>query len=120
MTGWGRQVGESQFGFGFNPDDFPFEAAEALKNAPIEGNILNTTLAQGDAIAWRAAGKRKAFVDSRIHLYPRQTFAELDDLRKSIRDDQVDRWQPILDRYKISAVMVQPSAPRARPRPTPG
>lgn len=113
VTGWGRQVGESQFGFGFNPDDFPFEAAEALRNSPIEGNILNTTLAQGDAIAWRDAGKRKAFVDSRIHLYPRQTFVEFDELRKFIRDDQVDRWQPILDGYKVSAVMVQPAgAPR--------
>ncbi len=54
VTGWGGQVGDAQFGFGFNPDDFPFESAEAIRDAPIEGGILNTSLSQGDAIAWKA------------------------------------------------------------------
>ena len=116
VTGWSRAVGESQFGFGFNPDDFPFEAAEALKNAPIEGNILNTTLPQGDAIAWRDAGKRKAFLDSRAHLYPRETFKEWDEIRKAIRDDQVDRWQPMADKYGISALMIRPSGLDGSPK----
>ena len=107
VTGWGGQVGDPQFGFGFNPDDFPFESAEAIKEAPIEGNILNTSLAQGDAIAWKAASKRKAFVDSRNHLYPRSVFDDWGKLRFALRDDDVEKWQPALDRYKISAVMVQ-------------
>ena len=109
VTGRGREVGATRFGLGFNPDDFPFEAAAALKDSPIRGNILNTTLAQGDAIAWLDEGKRKEFLDSRLHLYPRETFARFDELRRLIRDDDVAGWQPILDEHGISAVMVQPA-----------
>ncbi len=123
-TGWGSQGGDAQFGFGYNPDDFPFEAAEALRDAPFEGNILNTTIAQGDAIAWRAAGKRKAFLDGRGHLYPREVYRELADVRPALRDDQaedrpgptpdepdkvVKGWRPILDKYRIDVVMIQVS-----------
>ena len=115
VTGWGREVGESQFGFGFNPDDFPFEAAESLKKMPIEGNILNTTRSQGDAIAWRTAGRRKAYVDSRLYLYPRDVLLAWDRLRKSIRDDQVDVWQPLLDEAKVSAVLLQPAGAEGSP-----
>ena len=107
VTGWGGQVGDPQFGFGFNPDDFPLESAEALKDAPIEGAILNTSLAQGDTLAWKALSKRKAFVDSRPHLYPNSVFEEWRELRTALRDDDIAKWQPVLDRYKISAVMVQ-------------
>ena len=107
VTGWGGQVGDAQFGFGFNPDEFPFESAEAIKEAPIEGNILNTSLAQGDAIAWKALSKRKAFVDSRNHLFPRSVFEDWSKLRIALRDDDVEKWQPVLDQYKISAVMIQ-------------
>ncbi len=108
-TGWGNQPGDPQFGLGYNPDDFPFEAADSLRDLPIAGNVLNTTVAQGDAIAWRAAGKRKAFVDSRIHLYPRDIFEELAALRIALRDDRVEKWQPVLDAYKVGAVMIQVS-----------
>jgi len=107
VTGWGSQVGDPQFGFGFNPDDFPFESAEAIRDAPIEGGILNTSLPQGDAIAWKAQSKRKAFVDSRQHLYPQSVFNELRELRSDIKSDDVAKWQPALDRLKISAVMIQ-------------
>lgn len=107
VTGWGGQVGDSQFGFGFNPDDFPFEAAEAIRDAPIGGAILNTSLTQGDAIAWKARGKRKAFVDSRNHLYPAPVFDELRQLRNDLKNDDVAKWQPALDRFGISAVMIQ-------------
>ena len=107
VTGWGGQVGDAQFGFGFNPDDFPFEAADSLKDAPIEGSILNSSLAQGDAIAWRASPKRRAFVDSRPHLFPREVIEEWSQLRRDLRNDEVEKWRPVLDRYKISAVMIQ-------------
>ncbi len=107
VTGWGGQVGDLQFGFGYNPDDFPFEAADSLKDAPIEGAILNTSLAQGDAIAWRASPKRRAFIDSRTHLYPPSVIEDWKQLRRDLLADDVGKWQPILDRYKISAVMLQ-------------
>ncbi len=106
-TGWGGQVGESRFGFGFDPDEFPFESADAVASSPIEGNVLNTTLAQGDALSWRTSGKRKAYIDSKSHLYTPQVIAEFDNLRKAIRDDRVEAWRPILDQLKISAVMIQ-------------
>jgi hypothetical protein len=108
VTGWHGQVGDPQFGFGFNPDDFPFESAEAIRNAPIEGGILNTSLPQGDAIAWKAASKRKAYVDSRTHLYPPSVFDDLRELRTDLKNDDLAKWQPVLDRLKISAVMIQP------------
>ena len=106
-TGWGGQVGGARFGFGFDVDDFPFAAADAVATAPIEGNILNTTLAQGDALAWRAAGKRKAYIDSKAHLYPDLVRDQFEDLRKALRDDKVEAWRPVLDAQKISAVMIQ-------------
>ena len=112
-TGWGGQVGGSRFGFGFDPDDFPFESAEAIATAPVEGNVLNTTLAQGDVLAWRAGGKRRAYIDSKPHLYSRETAKEFDDLRKAIRDDDVATWRPILDAAKITSVMIETySAPK--------
>ena len=107
VTGWGGQVGDPQFGFGFNPDDFPFESAEAIADAPIAGGILNTSLTQGDAIAWKARATRKAYVDSRTHLYPREVFDDLRQLRTDLKADDVAKWQPVLDRLKISAVMIQ-------------
>jgi hypothetical protein len=205
VTGWGGQVGDAQFGFGFNPDDFPFESAEAIHDAPIEGGILNTSLPQGDAIAWKAASgpdlllmpavedvsripissrklvivarlkdalhfrvfdaegkmavdkaeaglaaqagpiaelktqlqglwpphqlagsekdevitkvasivgytlpsKRKAYVDNRSHLYPSSVFEDLRELRNDLKNDDIAKWQPALDRLKISAVMIQ-------------
>ena len=107
VTGWGGEVGDAQFGFGFNPDDFPFESAEALRDLPIEGNVLNTTLAQGDAIAWKAQSKRRAFIDSRNHLYPDSVRVELRTLREALKVDDIAKWRPVLDRYKISAVMIQ-------------
>jgi hypothetical protein len=107
VTGWRSQVGDLQFGFGFNPDNFPFEAASKLKSAPIEGNILNTTLAQGDAIAWKSLSRHKAFIDSRTHLYPQSVFEEFRSLRLDLKTDDIARWQPILDRFKISVVMIQ-------------
>ena len=112
VTGWGGQVGDAQFGFGFNPDDFPFESAEALKDAPIEGNILNTSLPQGDAIAWKALSKHKSFVDSRAHLYPQSVFDEWRVFRNDLKNDDIEKWQPFLDRYKISTVMIQLSGDR--------
>ena len=116
-TGYGGQVGGSQFGFGYNVDDFAFEAADAIRDLPIGGNVLNTTLEQGDALAWRASGKRKPYLDSRLHLYPRSVFDDWEELRRNIRDDLPEKWRPKLDASGISVVMVQVSgAPRTYAR----
>ena len=91
--------------------------AQTLESAPIEGGILNTTLAQGDLIAWRVAPKRKAFIDSRPHLYKLADFSEWEALRLAIRDDDVSRWRPTLDKYKVSTILIQAAnAPRTYTR----
>jgi len=108
-TGWGSSPGDPRFGLGYNVDDFPFEAADAIRSLPLAGNVLNTTVSQGDAIAWRAGGKRRPFVDGRLHLYPRQVFEDLAALRRALKDDRVEAWQPALDAAGASAVMIQVS-----------
>jgi tetratricopeptide (TPR) repeat protein len=115
LTGWGRDASEPQFGFGFNPDDFAFEAADFLKSAPIRGNILNTTTGQGDALIWRAyeeRNQRRVFIDSRRHLYPRALQNELKEIQIAIRDDRADIWKPALDRFKVSAIMIEQARAR--------
>jgi tetratricopeptide (TPR) repeat protein len=107
VTGWGSDQRDLQFGFDFDPDDFRFEAAETLRDAPIEGNVFNTLLAQGDAIIWRASPKRKTFIDSRRHLFSAETIRKHDELQKAIRDDDVAVWKPLMDELKISVVMLQ-------------
>ena len=54
ITGWNNTLHEVQFGLGYNPDVFAFEAAEFLANSKeIQGNILNTSMPQGDALIWK-------------------------------------------------------------------
>lgn len=106
ILGRGAVPGEPQFGFGFEPGAFAFEAAELVRDAPIRGNVLNTWLDEGDALVWRAYPKRKSFIDSRRHLFGEDVIAKVDALRKAIRDDDVDAWKPVLDEYEASAVMV--------------
>lgn len=110
MTGWRAHPGEAQFGFGFRPDDFSFEAAEYLKTAPIRGNILNTSLQQGDSLIWRAYPLRKTFIDGRRHLFTSETRRQLEETRLALRDNDVARWKPLLDRHEISAVMIHESS----------
>jgi tetratricopeptide (TPR) repeat protein len=112
LTGYGAAFGESRFGFGFDPDDFAFEAADYLKSSPIKGNVLNTTIAQGDALVWRAYPVRKTYVDSRPHLFPPEVLNELQKARQALKEDDADAWKPLLDRYQISAVMINPASAR--------
>ncbi len=102
--------GLPSFGFGFNPDDFAFEAADYLRGAAIEGNVLNTTGAQGDAIVWRATPMRKPYLDSRSHVYSRDFRIAQLQIRKALSDDDVAAWKPILDDQKISVVMIDADA----------
>ncbi len=103
---------DAQFGFGYDRDDFAFEAADFLKTADFQGNVLNTTKAEGDALIWRAHPSRKVYIDNRPHLYPPEIFNRLQQTREALRDDVVKDWKPLLDQYKITAVMVPATAPK--------
>ena len=49
ITGWGNSSPDIQFGLGFHPDSFTLEAADFLdRHNEIKGNILNTSMHQGD------------------------------------------------------------------------
>jgi tetratricopeptide (TPR) repeat protein len=109
LTGYGATPAEPSFGFGVNNDEFPFEVADYLAAAPIEGNVLNLTLASGDALIWRAwpiNPQRKTFIDGRSNLFPRALRARLQDLRRALAEGDTAAWKPLLDEYKISVVMV--------------
>ncbi|MFO0909896.1 MAG: hypothetical protein U0794_16365 [Isosphaeraceae bacterium] len=106
LTGYGASMGEPQFGFGFDPDDFAFEAAEFLKTAPIQGNVLNTTLVQGDSLVWRAYPERKTYIDSRQHLFPPDLVNRRQEARRALSEDDTEGWKALFDEYKISVVML--------------
>jgi hypothetical protein len=101
-----RDPREPSFGFGFNPDTFAFEAAEAVRESPVQGNILNTWLPEGDALVWRAYPKRKSFVDSRRHLFSAATFEKDRALRDALLNGKAAAWKPILDEYKASVILI--------------
>ena len=109
ITGLGASPGDPVFGFGFNPDDFAFEAADFLGKAPIGGRVLNTTPALGDALIWRARGStlpRQTFIDSREGVFPASLDAELRTVRRALVDDKGEQWKPILNHYKVDVVML--------------
>jgi tetratricopeptide (TPR) repeat protein len=118
ITGWGNSVPDIQFGLGYHPDDFAFEAADFLENnRGIKGNILNTSLAQGDVLIWKTAPGRKTFVDGRPRFFPQELLEEWNQIRKAISEDDVATWKPLLDKHEISAVMIEPgAAPRTLQR----
>ena len=110
ITGWRKAPDDPRFGFGYDANEFPFEAAEYLaRREDIKGNVLNTTLAQGDALIWKAYPTRKTFLDGRAHLFPRELLDEHHKLRNALRDDEVSAWKPELDKYGITAVMIESS-----------
>jgi hypothetical protein len=109
LTGYGLEYGEPVFGFGVNADMFPFEAADTLRFAKIDGNVLNTSSSQGDALIWRAYPARKTYIDSRPHAFPPSLRARFDELRMALKNDDIDAWKPLLDEYHITAVMLDVS-----------
>jgi tetratricopeptide (TPR) repeat protein len=112
ITGWNKSPEEPRFGFTFDPNDFPFEAAEYLaRRDDIKGNVLNTTAAQGDALIWKAYPTRRSFIDGR-GFFSRSTLEEHRRLRLAIRDDDPTVWKEGLDRHNITAVMIEPSSAR--------
>jgi tetratricopeptide (TPR) repeat protein len=109
LTGYGASLAEPTFGFGVNEDEFAFEAADYIADAGFAGNVLNVTLATGDALVWRAWPRnptRKSFADGRPHLFPPALRAEMETLRRAFSQGDKEVWKPILDRYDISVVML--------------
>lgn len=112
IAGFQASAEDTRFGFGYDPDDFAFEAADFLKTAAIKGNVLNTTVAQGDALVWRAFPERRTYLDGRTHLFPPEVRNDLQQVRRALSEDDKTGWKPLLDRYNVSAVLVQPSSAR--------
>jgi tetratricopeptide (TPR) repeat protein len=111
ITGWGNTIPDLQFGLGYHADDFAFEAAEFLDGHPeIKGNVLNTSMPQGDALIWKTAPRRQTYVDGRARFFPQALLEEWNKMRTSLREDDVKTWKPLLDKYQISTVMIEPGA----------
>jgi tetratricopeptide (TPR) repeat protein len=107
LTGYASRFGEGVFGFGVDPNDFSFEAADHLKAAPLSGRVLNLTLAEGDALNWRAYPDRRPFIDGRKNLFPRPLLDRLQGLRKALREGNEAGWREVLDAYRVSVLMVK-------------
>jgi tetratricopeptide (TPR) repeat protein len=113
ITGWNVDPNEPTFGFDFNANDFAFEASEFLaRNGKIQGNVLNTTLSEGDALIWKAYPVRSTFIDGRRNLYSRDLLEKLQSIRLALSEDDVETWRPALDEYKISVVMIEMATSR--------
>jgi len=111
ITGWGNTLREVQFGLGFRPDDFAAEAAEFLESHnEIKGNILNTSMPQGDLLIWKGAPKRKSYVDGRSRFFPPELLDQWEKTRKALSEDDVAVWKPLLDQYQVSAIMIETGA----------
>ncbi len=108
ITGWRNAQPEIQLGLGFKRDDFAIDAAEFLESHnEIEGNILNTSMRQGDMLVWKAAPKRKTYVDGRSRLFPQELLEQWNATRKALSEDDIEAWKPLLDKYAISTVMIE-------------
>ncbi|WP_158633423.1 tetratricopeptide repeat protein [Tautonia sociabilis] len=106
LTGYGKRYGEPPFGFGMEADRFAFEAADFLREAPIEGRVMNLRLSLGDAINWRTYPIRQSFVDSRLPSSAAHLLTEYDTVRNALVDGEDQAWREILDRYGVSVLMV--------------
>jgi tetratricopeptide (TPR) repeat protein len=106
MTGYGNEYMEATFDFGYDPDDFAFEAADFLKSAPIQGQIYNLKLAQGDSLNWRAHPLRRPYLDTRRLTGNSKYIKELETVRKALAEGDTAVWKPILDQHGVSVLMV--------------
>ncbi len=110
ITGWGNLSPDIQFGLGFHRDAFTMAAADFLDHHnEITGNIFNTSAHQGDVMIWKSAPKRKTYVDGRPRLFTRELQEQWNRTRKALSEDDVAGWKPLLDKYEISAIMIEPT-----------
>ena len=113
ITGWGNASPDLQFGLGFHPDAFALEAADFLdRHNEITGKILNTSMHQGDLMIWKSGTKRQTFVDGRTRFFPQEILERWHETRRALADDDVAAWKPLLDKYEISVVMIDPADAR--------
>ena len=111
ITGRVNSPQDVRFGLGFNLDDFALEAATFLENHPeIKGNILNTSMPQGNALIWKNAPQRKSYIDGRTRLFSHDLMEQWEKTRKALSEDDVETWKPLLDQYEISAIMIETRA----------
>ncbi len=108
LTGYGSTPQEPVFGFNANADEFPFEAAQFLRDPKIEGNVLNLDTNEGDALIWAAHPDRLTYIDHRKHVFSPELRKELTRLLTALRDDRPEQWRPILDRHKVNVIMLDP------------
>ncbi|MFO0960055.1 MAG: hypothetical protein U0800_21905 [Isosphaeraceae bacterium] len=109
-TGLGAVQGETYFSFGFDPDDYAFDAADALMAANLRGHVFNTGSALGDDLIGLGEGAIKVFFDSRRGIYPPGLFDYLGKVSRAIREgrkDGDDGWKKLLDDYDVSALMLR-------------
>ncbi len=109
ITGWRNTLPEVRFGLGFRPDDFAFDAADFLNSHnEISGNVLNTSMSQGDVLIWKSASRRKTYVDSRSRFFDQAVLEEWHATRKALSEDDKEAWKPLLDKYHITTVIIEP------------
>ena len=109
ITGWKNTLPEVRFGLGFRPDDFAFDAADFLNSHnEISGNILNTSMSQGDVLIWKTSSRRKTYVDSRSRFFDQAVLEDWHAARKALSEDDKETWKPLLDKYHITTVMIEP------------
>ena len=65
-------------------------------------------MSQGDLLIWKAFPKRKTYIDGRPSLFPRTLLDECELIRRAIRDDDIATWKPLLDRYNVTVLMIDP------------
>jgi tetratricopeptide (TPR) repeat protein len=134
LSGYGYEIGRPTFGFGFDPGDFAFEAADYLKTSKISGEVMNLSESHGDALIYRAYPTRKGFIDRRNHVFGPDIRNDLREFGRAFsvertaaptgdqegpepsadeafvlkaKDDPA-KWAPILDKYRVSAVLISP------------
>jgi hypothetical protein len=118
ITGQFARPGEVAFGVGVDDSNLAFRSAEYLRDLRSDGQVLNLSLALGDALLWRAPN-RKSFIDNRKGLFPETIRDDLKNLRAALRTDDKATWEPILEKYGgtdpgITTLMVAPNQDQDR------
>jgi hypothetical protein len=110
ITGYRNTLPTIRFGLGYQPDDFPFEAAEFLANhKEIKGNVFNTVTSQADLLIWKAAPDRKVYFDSRAHYFPHELLERWRATKLALSEDNKADWKEDLDKHGVSVLMIEPS-----------
>jgi tetratricopeptide (TPR) repeat protein len=112
ITGISSARDEIPFGLGYDDTGLNFDTADAVRNLKLKGNVMNLSLAQGDALLWRAP-EHKSFIDGRAGVFPIEMRKEIEELKQLLRKDQRESWGPLLDKFGgsdpgITALIVSP------------